>query len=107
MRLEYRRAIESQARYLLRSGQARTWLPAKAMADEAFHCNAHTRTGGQCRGRPLPGRRQCGHRGGATPPLTEETKAFLRAKAATQPRIRGRFVRLKTRSSCLWDSGYA
>lgn len=95
MRSELRLPMEREARRLLHAGEALTWTIAKQKAEEAFRCGARNRKGEPCKCRPLPGKQRCKYHGGATPPHTEEVKAFLREKAAQQPRIRGRWAKIE------------
>jgi hypothetical protein len=93
MRRAYRTEIHAQARLLLRSGLARTWREALSQADAQFICGAKAKsTGLPCRARPVPGQIRCRLHGGIVREMTPELRALLRAHAATQPRIRGRFA---------------
>jgi hypothetical protein len=94
MRRIFRNQIHAQARSLLRSEGAKTWSEALAQADDLTRCGARAKsTGRQCRARPLPGKTKCKVHGGATPKRTPEQREAARCFAASQPRVRGRFVK--------------
>jgi hypothetical protein len=96
MRRALRNEIQKRARSLLHSQQVKPWTEAMAAADESLRCLARAKsTGRRCRARPEPGREHCRLHGGIVKWHGEEIKALLRAKAAAQPRVRGRFVRVE------------
>jgi len=75
MRREIREEIDAHARHFLRSGRAKSWQRALALADEATRCGARTRKGTPCRCRGLGRGGRCKLHGGAS--TGPRTKAGL------------------------------
>jgi hypothetical protein len=70
-----------------------TWKEALVQADAKLICGAKAKsTCLPCRARPVPGQNRCRLHGGIVREMTPELRALLRAHAATQPRVRGRFA---------------
>jgi hypothetical protein len=94
MRSDMRERRDRVARKLLHSGEGLVWREAVALADEVVKCGARTMAGTPCRRKALANGK-CIKHGGGTPPRTPDQREAQRKFVATQPRHRGRFVKLE------------
>ncbi len=92
MRREMRDRRDAIARKLLHSGKGLVWREALSIADDATKCGAKTMAGTPCQRKALTNGK-CIKHGGGTPKKTQEQKEAQRHRAATQPRVRGRWAK--------------